>query len=100
MKAEWVVGESPEGEIAVCGGDPSSPSWEDYAAQWKEPDLLEALREAATGLDLYGEDMDDGYFRLSDGRAIGFSWRGWGDFRQALENKREGYMTYYMRRLK
>lgn len=83
------------------GGDPSNPTWDEYLACLSDEAqaVVKAVREACErdNLDLYGEDMNDGKFVLSDGSTFGLSWRAWGDFRQAMEGKREGYMRYYMR---
>jgi hypothetical protein len=38
---------------------------------------------------------NDIYFEFSDGTKLAFSWRGWGDFMQAIVGEREGYMMHY-----
>lgn len=103
LTAQWVDGDEPANAVHVgwMGGDPRDPTWEEYVAGFTEEGraIVEAVRAAheREGLDLYGEDMNNGYFLLSDGRVFSLSWRAWGDFRQAMEGKREGYMRYYMR---
>lgn len=106
ITAEWVLDEdlpfcAPENSLGWLGGNPENPTWEEYLADFSDDfhPFLEAIRKHCEDnqLDLYGEDMNNGAFLLSDGRQIGFTWRGWGDFRQAMVGKREGYMQYYMR---
>lgn len=105
VTAAWVEGVPADDatDLGGLGGDPSNPTWEEFVLGWK-PEWrghLEAIREAhqVEGMDLYGEDMNEGYWKLSDGAVFSCSWRAWGDCRQAIENKREGYMRYYMRRV-
>ncbi len=43
-----------------------------------------------------GQDAEQYTFKFSDGVVIGFTWRGWGDLMQAIVDKREGYIAYYM----
>jgi hypothetical protein len=85
----------------MFGGDDSNPSWEEYLDDYKEefkPHILllkKSIEE--NGLVGYtGQDADDLYFKFSDGNVMGFSWRGWGDLMQAIVNKNEGYIAYYM----
>ena len=85
----------------MLGGDDSNPSWEEYLNDYKEefkPHILllkKSIEE--NGLVGYtGQDADDLYFKFSDGNVMGFSWRGWGDLMQAIVNKNEGYMAYYI----
>jgi hypothetical protein len=85
----------------MLGGDDSNPSWEEYLNDYKEefkPHIL-LLKKSIEENDLVGytgQDADDLYFKFSDGNVMGFSWRGWGDLMQAIVNKNEGYMAYYM----
>ena len=83
------------------GGDDSNPSWEEYLADYKDefkPHVL-LLRKAIEENGMVGwrgQDADDLSFKFSDGQVWGFTWRGWGDLMQAIVDKREGYITYYM----
>jgi hypothetical protein len=101
--ADHETGIDPERHVGWCGGDPSNPTWDEYLDEFNEgaQAVILAVREAVErdGLDVYGEDFDyhDGYFALSDGRCFSCSMRAWGDLRQAMVGKREGYMRYYMR---
>jgi hypothetical protein len=85
----------------MLGGDDSNPSWEEYLNDYKEefkPHIL-LLKKSIEENDLVGytgQDADDLYFKFSDGNVMGFSWRGWGDLMQAIVNKNEGYMAYYI----
>ena len=87
--------------IPIIGGDSSNPSWQEYLDDYKDefkPHIL-LLREAIkeNGMVGYtGQDADNLYFKFSDGIVFGFSWRGWGDLMQAIVDKQEGYMAYYM----
>ena len=86
---------------ALWGGDSSNPSWEEYLNDWKEeykPHVL-LVRKSIEENGLIGETgqfQDDLAFKFSDGEIWGFTWRAWGDLMQAIVDKREGYMAYYM----
>lgn len=100
LTAAWVPDTiSPEDCISWLGGDATNPTWDEYIKDFRDElvPALEAIKLCCVqnNLDLYGEDLNDGYFLLSDGRSITMSMRAWGDFRQAMEGKREGYMKYY-----
>lgn len=97
LTATWTPGNAPEPCLSWFGGDSSNPTWDEYVAEFIDEvkPALEAIRRCPESSGLIGSDMNDGYFALSDGRSVEFSWRGWGDFRQAMEGKREGYMAYY-----
>jgi hypothetical protein len=91
-----------ENYTPLFGGDDRNPSWDDYLSDFKEefqPHIL-LIREAIEKLGWVGETADrkanDTLFSFSDGQNIGFSWRAWGDLMQAIVNKNEGYMVYYM----
>ncbi len=110
MKAEIKDGDFPVDKvkyphhyIIAPGGDPSNPSWKEYLDNFKKEwqphivaikDVLE--REGLIGSS--GESFDNRYFELDDEyqTKIAFSWRAHGDLMQAIVDKREGYITYYM----
>jgi len=83
------------------GGDDSNPSWGEYVNMFTDkyqPHVLlikKAIEE--NGMIGYtGQDAQEYYFEFSDGEIWGYTWRAWGDLMQAIVNKREGYITYYM----
>lgn len=89
----------------ISGGDSSNPTWEKYLSGfYKEfhPHLelvKTAILDYKNGLyQITGEEKQNlgVSFKFSDGTHISFTWRGWGDLMQAIVNKREGYMRYYM----
>jgi hypothetical protein len=87
--------------LNIFGGDNTNPSWEEYFDSIKEelkPHIL-LLRKSILENSMIGwkgQDVNDLYFRFSDGVVFGFSWRAWGDLMQAIVDKKEGYMAYYM----
>lgn len=89
--------------ISLMGGDTSNPSWEEYLNRYKDEYkphfvLIKNAIEENGWVGMTGEEMQNEniQFQFSDGKAIGFSWRAWGDLMQAIVNKKEGYMKYYM----
>ena len=92
-------GEDPKSHI-ITGGDPNNPNWEEYIRETKLKYQIyfEVLKEYVVKhyYKTNGQNQDDYYFEFSDGIKFSFTWRGWGDFMQAIINKREGYMAYYM----
>lgn len=95
-----------DGEIKttsnIMGGDDRNLSWEDYVNDFKDeykPHII-LIKEAIEKLNWIGEvagdKANDTSFKFSDGQVWGFSWRAWGDLMQAIVNKNEGYMKYYM----
>ena len=97
-----VTTEHPENYQPIMGGDNSNHSWEDYLKNYKEeyqPHIL-LVREALEKLNWIGDTgeqhSNDTCFVFSDGNSFGFSWRAWGDLMQAIVDKNEGYMQYYM----
>jgi hypothetical protein len=92
----------PEDYDVVMGGLDSNPLWKEYILGFKKQyqphirllrkGIIEAGWIGKTG----GEIANDWCFIFSDGVSIGLSWRAWGDLMQAIINKREGYMAYYM----
>jgi len=94
--------EIPDSCVIISGGNPSNPDWDEYLSEYKkewQPYIL-AIKECIEKDKLVGttgsEMANDHYFLFSDGKSIAFTWRGWGDLMQAIVNKREGYMQYYM----
>lgn len=92
----------PEDYIPIMGGDSSNPSWKEYLSNYKN-DFKPHIQLIKKGIKEMGwigmtaENIaNDWCFVFSDGTAIGFSWRAWGDLMQAIVNQREGYMKYYM----
>jgi len=92
---------NPKKPHHFLGGDDSNPSWEAYVNDYKEEyrNHVRLLRKCIDENGLIGstgQDADDWYFKFSDGEIWGFTWRAWGDLMQAIVDKREGYMAYYM----
>lgn len=94
---------SKEEAKVVMGGDSRNPSWEEYLNDFKEgfqPHfiLIKEALEKSEYMGITGEDKQKlGIsFKFSDGQHWTFSWRAWGDLMQAIVNKKEGYMKYYM----
>jgi hypothetical protein len=97
-----VSDEQTSDRVPIMGGDNRNPTWDEYLADYKEefrPHIL-LIRQAITEMGWVGETgenkANDTYFNFSDGECFSFSWRAWGDLMQAIVNKQEGYMTYYM----
>ncbi len=85
----------------ILGGDNRNQSWQEYFDEIKEelkPHvlLLKQSIEENHLIGCTGQDVDDLYFKYSDGVVFSFSWRAWGDLMQSIVDKREGYMAYYM----
>ena len=87
----------------IMGGDNSNPTWEEYVNDLKDEykPHFEMIKKAIIDngwIGMTGEQQQDERisFKFSDGTHFGFSWRAWGDLMQAIVNKKEGYMTYYM----
>lgn len=92
-----------EGYTPILGGDNSNPTWEEYMSYVKDEykphfELIKKAIEDNGWIGMTGEQQQDENisFKFSDGVHFGFSWRAWGDLMQAIVNKREGYMEYYM----
>lgn len=103
-KAELEVAGEPvfgENHMSWFGGDSNNPTWREYLRDF-DPHVrpyLSAARRYITKNNLIGETgawADDKWFIFDDGKTMGFTWRGWGDFMQAIVGLREGYMAYYM----
>jgi hypothetical protein len=88
--------------MGIMGGDNSNPSWEEYMSFVMEEykphfELLKKAIQELGWVGKTGEDISNYYaFVFSDGKGFSFSWRAWGDLMQAIVNKKEGYMRYYM----
>jgi len=86
----------------ILGGDDSNPTWDEFVGGFIESfhPHLNLIKEALEKLGWIGytggDKANKTYFMFSDGSNIGFSWRAWGDLMQAIVNKKEGYMKYYM----
>lgn len=86
----------------IMGGDATNPTWEKYLYSFNKElqPHLKLIRKAIEELEWIGktgEEISNNYtFVFSDGQAWGFSWRAWGDLMQAIVDKQEGYMMYYM----
>ena len=80
----------------------SNPSWKKYKEAYdaKLHPYLDVIKKYLPRSKHYkvtaAERCNEWYFRFSDGVNMSFSWRGWGDLMQAVENKNKGYMEYYM----
>ncbi len=96
-----VTSNNREDMIVSLGGMDSNPTWDEYIKIWKSkyrPHLC-LIRDVIIANNWVGEtgEFQNGFcFEFSDGIALGFTWRAWGDLMQAIVNKREGYMKYYM----
>jgi len=86
----------------IFGGDPSNPTWEEYLAQYDDefkPHIIairKAIEESEWMKATAEQFCNNHIFECSDGITYAFSWRAWGDLMQAIVDKREGYMSYYM----
>jgi len=87
----------------ISGGDSLNPSWDEYLDRFDDKfvphfKLIKQVLEKSNHIGDTGEDQQNlGIsFKFSDGNHFSFTWRGWGDLMQAIVNKREGYMKYYM----
>ncbi len=90
-----------ERHVRLWGGLDPPPNWVEYLADFEadyRPTIEAARRwlEAREGaIPMAGDWCNDNYLRFSDGTTLTFTWRAWGDFAQAVVDKREGYMAYY-----
>lgn len=97
-----VTNTDPENYGVISGGIIPAPDWEEYLDMYQDeikPHFL-LIRKAIEELGWVGEKADakanDWCFVFSDGIALGFTWRAWGDMMSAIVGKNEGYMAYYM----
>lgn len=94
---------SDEETNVFMGGDSRNLSWEEYVDEFRDEfkphiRLLKDALDKAGHIGLIGEEQQNlGItFKFSDGQHWSYTWRGWGDLMQAVVDKREGYMAYYM----
>lgn len=88
----------------IMGGDSSNPTWDEYLKKFENLEfqkriyLIRYVIEENGLVGITGERKQDlGIsFKFSDGVHLSFTWRAWGDLMQAIVNKREGYVEYYM----
>lgn len=86
----------------IMGGDDGNPTWAEYLKgfQKKYRPHIELVKKGIKKMGWVGctgqEIANEYCFIFNDNNAIGFSWRAWGDLMQAIVNKKEGYMIYYM----
>lgn len=91
----------PEDMTTLSGGNSANPTWAEYLELFEDEfhPVLVAIRKVVEEVGLVGtlasRFCNQNYFQISDGTKVCFTWRGWGDFMQAIVGKREGYMTYY-----
>ncbi len=108
MKAVIHYGEMPGGKyeldknyFIISGGIEPPPSFKEYVNDYQKNFKVYILAikkvvEKANLLDTPANKItNDIWFELSDGHAVVFTWRGWGDLIQSIRNKREGYMAFY-----
>ncbi len=105
MKAEIKTGdgwdEDNDNHVRLMGGDLMNPTWreylDDFSSEWRAVMIAIArcVRKSWCWK-ITANKCCTIWFETDDGHTLKFSWRAWGDFMQALVNKREGYMTYYM----
>lgn len=97
-----VTTNQPEDYEPIFGGMEESPDWGEYLSGYKDEfkPHLSLIKKAIEELGWVGETAEskanDTFFSFSDGSAIGFSWRAWGDLMSAIVGKNEGYMAYYI----
>lgn len=104
LTVELVINESRgENYHSIMGGDDSNPTWDEYLNDFQDEfkPHMNLVKECIIKNKIVGitgeQKQNAGYsFLFSDGNHIGFSWRAWGDLMQAIVNKKEGYMKYYM----
>lgn len=85
----------------IMGGNQLNLSWKEYLEGWKEKyhphiKLLKKFIIENGMVGATGKEQNHWSFKFSDDVHLGFTWRAWGDFMQAIVNKKEGYMRYYM----
>ena len=85
----------------LCGGLSGNLSWNEYIDLFTEDTQKRLLLIKNFIIDnhllgMTGEWQNNKYFKFSDNIILSFTWRAWGDLMQAIINKREGYIKYYM----
>lgn len=89
-------------EGIITGGLQEACSWNEYLNLYKKEyhQHFRLIKLAFKKLGWIGETAEmlanQTSFTFSDGSTWGFTWRAWGDLMQAIVNKKEGYMRYYM----
>lgn len=94
-------GIDPQKLLPLLDGGLESLSWDEYLDDFTEefqPHVL-LMKKCIEENNLVGAKADkmasDWCFKSSDGYIFSLSWKAWGDFMQAVVNKKEGYMAYY-----
>lgn len=92
----------PKDYEVIMGGMDVSPDWEEYLSYYVEevrPHFM-LIKKAIEELGWVGscadKIADNTCFVFSDDKAVGFTWRAWGDLMSAIVGKNEGYIAYYM----
>lgn len=86
----------------LMGGDTSNPTWNEYVDGFVEDfqPYIRGIKECVVNEGIIGavggDYANDWHFAFEDGTKVAFSWRAWGDMMQAIVDKQEGYMCYYM----
>ena len=86
----------------LWGGMSDPPSWDEYLEVHDVPvEHMRAIRNAIIDEGLVNTTAENICNDIvlsipADLVYYGFTWRGWGDLIQAIHDKREGYMEYYM----
>lgn len=100
--------DSYDNRNTIGDGDASSPNWEKYLQGWNEGfhlhlELLKKWVFQQNVIPCSDEICNNYYFKFSDGESVGFSWRAWGNFTQAVDHSKPsddeplGYMRYFTR---
>ncbi len=95
-----IVPDSDNAE-GITGGNRSNPKWDEYVRGYKRKyqSHIRLIRKCIIEnemIGITGDQQNEWAFEFNDGVNLGFSWRAWGDLMQAIVNKKEGYMAYYM----
>ena len=92
-----------KGCFCQMGGDRDNPTWKEYLDSFRLKyrayirGIRKALEDGGMVGGLAGQWCNDTWFKSADGKfGVTFTWRAWGDLMQAIVDKREGYMCYYM----
>lgn len=85
----------------VNGGDPHSPLWDKYLSMFlpERQQYISLIADTIRENGLVGAKSKiaiDYYFGFNDGVNIAFTARAWGDLMQAIVNRSEGYLKYYL----
>jgi len=102
VKATLRQGEPPDESYGWFGGITPAPSWDEYLDSFNDigKEVVTAVRACIEENNMVGakagDVCNDTWFEMDNGKSVTFTWRGWGDLMQAIVDKREGYMAYYM----